>query len=68
MLVDKGVILVPIKYQPYIIAIDTDPTANFRSSEAIYSKFREKCPMIISPHMSNGSCPNEEEERVNQTI
>ena len=40
MLVDKGVILVPIKYQPYIIAIDTDPTVNFRGSEAIYSKFR----------------------------
>ena len=68
MLVDKGVILVPIKYQPYVIAINTDATVNFRSSEKIYSKFREKCPIVIIPHMSNGSCPNEDEEQVNQTI
>lgn len=61
ILMDKSVILVPVKSQAYVLLIQTDPSITLDLHSPIYSRFREKCSFTITPHMSNGSCPTTEE-------
>lgn len=62
ILMDKSVILVPVKSQAYVLLIQTDPSINIDLHSPLYSRFRESCSFTITPHMSNGSCPNTAEE------
>lgn len=61
VLMDKSVILVPVRSQAYVLLIQTDPSITLDLRSPIYSRFRERCSFTIAPRMSNGSCPNDAE-------
>jgi hypothetical protein len=54
---DRDVILVPLIGQKYLLRIQTDPVLIMGPLPPFYNKFREQCSFLISPHLSNGSCP-----------
>lgn len=68
VLMDKSVILVPVKSQAYVLLIQTDPSIALDLRSPIYSRFRERCSFSITPRMSNGSCPNDAEVSQSFTV
>lgn len=68
---DRDVLLVPLVGQRYILRIQTDPVLTIDKFPPFYNKFHEQCSFVITPHLSNGSCPgsnNDDEPTVHQVL